>query len=356
MNKKIPSNKYLIMVGPHVENHGGISTVLKTWCDAGVLKDKHIKYIPTTSPKAIFKSISFIRAIFRFILNCSNNCFGVYIHTASHNSFYRKAFFILIGKIFDKPIILHIHSSYFYQFINKSKKLKRNVIFFILARVSVVIVLTHEMQSEMSSILAGKKIYVIRNGIDFKKIKNKFNFIRKQNFILYLGRYTKEKGIYDLIDAIKIVINKGYDLTLNLYGENEKQKIVNYVKKMKLESKILINDWIDGKKKISVFYQSSFIVLPSYTEGIPNVIIEAMATQTPIISTEVGGLKEILVDGENAIIIQAGNPRDLSDKIIDLLNNEKLRETISKNAYEYAKREFNIEIIRDQLYKILNRF
>ena len=355
MNKKIPSNKYLIMVGPHVENHGGISTVLKTWRDAGVLKDKHIKYIPTTSPKAIFKSISFIRAIFRFILNCSNNCFGVYIHTASHNSFYRKAFFILIGKIFDKPIILHIHSSYFYQFINKSKKLKRNVIFFILARVSVVIVLTHEMQSEMSSILEEKKIYVIRNGIDFKKIENKFNFIRKQNFILYLGRYTKEKGIYDLIDAIKMVINKGYDIKLNLYGENERQKIVDYVKKRDLESKIFINDWIDGKKKIGVLYQSSFIVLPSYTEGIPNVIIEAMATQTPIIATEVGGLKEILVDGENAIIIQAGNPRDLSDKIIDLLNNEILRKTISKNAYEYAKREFDIEIIRNQLYKILNR-
>jgi len=211
------------------------------------------------------------------------------------------------------------------------------------------------MQSVMSSIFRGKKIYVIRNGIDFKKIENRFNFIRKQNFILYLGRYTKEKGIYDLIDAIKIVINKGYDLKLNLYGENERQKIVDYVKKSNLESKIFINDWIDGINKISVLYQSSFIVLPRYTEGIPNVIIEAMATQTPIIATKVGGLKEILADGKNAIIIKAGNPIDLSEKIIGLLNNEILRETISKNAYEYAKREFNIEIIRDQLYKILNR-
>jgi len=185
-------------------------------------------------------------------------------------------------------------------------------------------------------------------------MQNKGEVVRDKNKLLYLGWYVKKKGVYDLVDAVKILLEENDKIKLDLYGTKGTNELKQYVFKEGLEKNVQVNDWIDDHKKLYVLYKCTMLILPTYSEGIPNVILEAMATRTPIVATSVGGLKEILKDGENAIIAEVGNAQNLSQKIKMVLKDESLRNIITYNAYQEAKEEFNISLIKTKLGKVLN--
>jgi glycosyltransferase involved in cell wall biosynthesis len=346
-------SKRIIMLGPDIEGKGGISRVIKVWKDSKILKDNNIKYVSTVSNSTyLLKMIDFIKSVFYFIFLSVKNCRGVYVHTASRKSFYRKLIFIAISILFSNKIILHIHPTFFYYFINNFRGFKKKIIFYFLNKVSVYVVLTETMKKKFKQLFPQKKVYVLRNPINFDRILNKNNLIRENNRLLFLGWYLKYKGIYDLVDAVKIITKMGYNVKVDLCGTYKINNLKNYVTKNNLTN-VKVNGWIYDNEKFNLLYKSTILILPSYSEGIPNVILEAMATKTPIIATSVGGLNEILIDHNNALIVKPKNPVDLSEKILELLENENLREKIATNAYNLAKNNFDISIIKKQFKQIL---
>ena len=177
--------------------------------------------------------------------------------------------------------------------------------------------------------------------------------LRSDHNIVYLGWYIKKKGVYELVDAIHILHKEGIKLHLDFYGTKEVEKLTKYVRIKELTKIIQVNGWINDEQKIDALYRSAILVLPSHTEGLPNVILEAMATRTPIISTFVGGLRDILKDGENCLITKIRNPKDLSEKIKLYLEHPKMRRRIADNAYEEVKKNYDITIIGEEFSKII---
>ena len=82
----------------------------------------------------------------------------------------------------------------------------------------------------------------------------------------------------------------------------------------------------------------SFLIAPSRSEGFGMVAVEAMACSKPVIATKVGGLKEIVIDGYNGLLVEKNNPNDLREKILELINNEDLRKILGKNGREFSKK------------------
>ena len=116
----------------------------------------------------------------------------------------------------------------------------------------------------------------------------------------------------------------------------------------------LVHSWIGEEDKIRALYRSTLLILPSFSEGIPNVILEAMATKTPIIASPVGGIKEILKNGHNAMFIRPEDPKDISLKILMCLKDKNLRNKISKNAYKEVKKFYDGKIIKKNFSDILS--
>ena len=347
-------SKFIIMVGPDPNGMGGISNVVRTMQKSSFFSKFKIEYLPTVSDFCRNKLTFLLKSFVKFFFSCSLNCRGVYIHTASNRSFYRKCLFILVSCLYSKKVILHIHPSFFFLFITKFNKTQKVFFYFLLNKVATFIVLTHEMKRSLKTILPNKTIVVLRNPIDIEKMENKRGIIRENNRLLYLGWYVREKGIFDLVDAFNILIQEKNELFLDFYGTKEIKKLQSYVNLKGLSAKISVNGWIDDLEKIDAFYRSTMLILPSYSEGVPNVILEAMATHTPIVATSVGGLKEILSDGNNAMIAKAGDPKNLSRKILILFMNEGLRKQISFNAFQKVKKEFEVSLIKKKFNQILN--
>jgi len=344
------------MVGPDVEGMGGISRVVKIWQNGHIFFENGIRYISTTTHGKFKRIYYLIKGFALFILSILRKKTIVYVHTSSYNSFRRKSLFIAAALFLKKKIILHIHPSHFFQFLLNIKGLEKILTYFLLEHLHALVVLTEQMRIDIQKLLPQKPIYVLRNPVDIKVMQNTGNHIRANNKLLYLGWYIKEKGIYDLVDAIEILRTKGVDIYLEFYGPTPRKELQSYVKQKQLDKVISVNGWIYETEKCIALYQSTALVLPTYSEGIPNVILEAMATKTPIISTLVGGLKEVLIDKENAIIAHPGDPRDLSDKIFMCLKDEELRNRIALNAYHDVLTKYDLPVIKKELSSILAQF
>lgn len=198
--------------------------------------------------------------------------------------------------------------------------------------------------------LAQNKSTVIYNAMSNKKVLDMdINSIKKENLITAMGRLDEQKGFDILIKSFKkaSLLYPGYKLLI--FGEgNERNNLDKLIKDLDLKDRVVLcgND-PDAVKTIA---KSKVFVLSSRYEGMPNALIEAMATGTACISTDCDfGPRELIIDGENGLLTPVNDIESLSNKIIYLLNNDSIRETIEKNAI-LIKDKLDLNIICKQYY------
>ena len=195
----------------------------------------------------------------------------------------------------------------------------------------------------------GSKIEIIRNGVNLKTLVSKQNFKEKyqisSKFILFVGRFSKSKGIETLIHALNIIKNdkKFSDTHLVIMGVDfgYQNKMEELIKKFDLSGKILIIKNPPREDVISAYGESEFLILPSQWELSPLVPLESFAFKKPVISTRSHGIPFTVQDNKNGILVEPENPIQLSDAIIKLLTDNTLREKLGLSGYDFVNEECN---------------
>ena len=343
----------ILMIGPDLQGLGGVSRVVSLWQRSGLFEENLITYLSTVDDSGRSKFLLLLKCLAEY---CVLLPFSrvVYCHTASFNSFYRKSIFLFLAVLFRKKVVLHIHPSYFYQFITAFSGFKKKSFFWLLSQVDMFVVLTEDMQHKIVSLFPGKSVHVLRNPVDVGAMHCPEKVKRYNKRFLFLGWFNHGKGVYDLVEAAAILVKEGLDFTIDFYGTKEIDKLRSFVSEKNLDSFVKVHGWANEKQKLEALHISTALVLPSHTEGIPNVILEAMASYIPIISTLVGGLTEVLRDGENAIIVEPKNPHDLAEKMKFALDNRQFCHELASNAYIEAREKYDLAVIKKQFQNILD--
>lgn len=280
-------------------------------------------------------------------LLCDRKIKIVHIHTASYNSFRRSAIFVKIAKFFHKKVILHIHGGGFreYYATNPQK------ISSILNSCDCIITLTESWQTFFKQITTCKHIEIIENITSppqSKAIPNDSKF-----HLLFLGLVTEQKGIYDLIEVIaEHKVEFDNKLTLHIGGNGEKGKLIDLISKNNIADLITYEGWVSGDKKTDLLNIADAFILPSYTEGLPISILEAMSYGLPILSTPVGGIPEIVENGVNGYLFQPGDKNGIFQAILQLLSNKDLAKQMGDESLAKAKRHMpcNVSDALSKLY------
>lgn len=159
--------------------------------------------------------------------------------------------------------------------------------------------------------------------------------------ILFMARVVKSKGIFEAIQAVKLAKKNFSGIRFNIAGDGPDLKDAKeLVSQSGMESYVRFLGHVKGAEKINALKSADLFLLPSYTEGMPISLLEAMAFGLPVITCPVGGLKDFFIDGKNGFLIQSRKPEDISTSIANLLNDAKLFNDIANYNYRYAKENF----------------
>ena len=239
------------------------------------------------------------------------------------------------------PIVNTVHGIFDQGFI--AKYIERAILKLPYTR--IITVSEHDKRILVNMGIDEDKVSCLYVGVDLDKC----NINKDDEFsIVYVGRLEEVKGIRILIKAIELLKDKGYDMRFRIVGSG---RLYNLVKD-KANDKVEIYGSRSHDEALELIRRSHVLVLPSFSEGLPLVILEAMASNTIVIASNVGGIGEVITDLKDGLLI---NPRaeELVDAIMLLYNNPELRRYIIKNAcYKVAR--FDWSIISNDIARIFD--
>ena len=329
----------VLMIGPARSVNGGISAVVNNYYKAGLDKKVQLQYIGTMEDGSKWHKLKIaVKAFMEFVTKVSKYDL-VHIHMASDSSLYRKLLFICLTKIFRKKLIVQQHGGNIKHFYyTECGKKRQQLIKKILQKADVFLVVAPYLKDIFKDIVGEDKIIVFPNAIEIPtKIEPDYN---RQN-LLFLGRLCKEKGINELLEAVKGLKQEFPDLQLYLGGiwvEEELEK-----KAEKCGDFVHYLGWINAEKKKEYLQKCNLFVLPTYFEGLPMSLLEGMAYGCACVATEVGGIPQVVTDKKDGFMIPAKDVQALKNAIRELLGNPDLQKEIGMNARKTV--ESNYEIV-----------
>ena len=211
-------------------------------------------------------------------------------------------------------------------------------------KVSGVASVSADLKRKMQKIgIPASKIHVIYNGIDHQRfhplprsLARNFLKLDDSRIILFVGNLKKEKGCLDLLDAFIALASKHLNLRLYIAGTGAMKKAIEQRRtQSELEDRICLLGNVDHAALNHWYNAADLVCLPSYNEGVPNVLLEAMACGTPVVATNVGGIPEI-VTVDTGILLESGDIQALSQSIDTALRHNWDSEKIHRYAMKFS--------------------
>lgn len=335
----------VLMVGPDRSVHGGISAMVNSYYEAGLGNEVDLKYIGTMREGSKVKKLFVAIGAYLEFASLVSSFDVVHVNAASDRSFMRKSYFIRCAKRHGKKVVLHQHGGDFKNYYENQISSKRRSYFReILDMADVMLVLTSSWKEYFGNLTKAEKIIVFPNGVKtagYEADNIDVTFEKKDlNKLLFLGRICTDKGIDELIKAVSELHDTNPRIKLYLGGIYEDERYKRIIEECPFAEYL---GWISGKEKDRYLQECGVYVLPSYYEGLPVSILEAMLHGCVVVSTKVGGIPEIISDGKEGYLVEPKNANELRKAIKKAVEDKAFGKELATNARKRVLEQFSIE-------------
>jgi len=341
----------VLVVAPSLKVKGGVSAFLKNLLSTSLTYKYKFTFVTShvDGPRPLKLAAAFYGLLRMKYLLSTRTVDLVYIHGSDIISALRKYLFFCIAKSTGAPVVYHFHGGNLIERFSRAPGFVKRRISTLFEGAEVVLCISERWKRELVSIAPRSKIIVVPNGVRLPE--ESYRKRRKHNFcvITFLGLISREKGAFDLIRAVKRLRESGLNVELRIGGHGD---ITTLKKEMGGEEGIHYLGWLDGTKKNKLYRDTDILVLPSYFEGMPMVILEAMSYGIPVVSTPVGGIPEVVEDGRTGLLVPAGDVDSLTNAMRHLSESKETREEFGRAARKRVEQSFTIERTAKQLYKV----
>lgn len=222
-----------------------------------------------------------------------------------------------------------------------------------------VILLSERLYPDIQKYVRREDVYICPNGIPERSEKNKLK--RKLPgaipHVMFLSNLLIGKGVLVLLDALKLLMDNGCSFVCDVVGsethEISIQRFDDEVNQRGLKQRVEYHGKLYGQDKESVFLNADIFVFPTFNEAFGLVNLEAMQHGLSIVTTDEGGIPDIVKDGENGYLCEKNNPEDLAEKLMLLLNDKQLRLKMGQDGYKKYQEMFTLEIFEKRFTEIL---
>jgi glycosyltransferase involved in cell wall biosynthesis len=197
------------------------------------------------------------------------------------------------------------------------------------------------------------EVKVIWNGVDEKLFFPIINEEKIGKYVLFTGVLRARKGLFDLLKCARFVNEVIPNTKFVICGTGPLlQKLKEQTNCIGLADQIIFLGRVDRKKLIQVYQNATIHVVPSIYEGLPTVLLEAMACGLPIVATDIGGNRDLISSNVNGLLVPSRSPKEMAKAITLLWGDEFLRKKIGKNARETIMHRYTWELIADNFVNL----
>lgn len=201
--------------------------------------------------------------------------------------------------------------------------------------------------------LNSDEVIVVGNGVDekffFPKQKKSEN---NNKYVMFAGRIDREKGLFDLVECGRYICSKRSDVFFIVAGNGrDLNRLRRKTRKVGLQDRFIFLGQVDKNQLVKLYQNAAIFVLPSYHEGLPGVLLEAMSCGLPIVATDVRGNRDLISDGKNGIIVPPRNPKKLAGAILTLLNDEQLGTIHGKHARKTIEENYTWNKVSNRILR-----
>jgi len=344
----------VLMLGPGEDIVGGISTLIETIVP--VLEQQvDLLYFPTVKKRPLKESgkislqnialapsqyARFLFALYRFRPKV------IHLHTSQGIAWLKDTFYVLIAKILHCPVVLHVHAADFEELYGKKSRLMQRHTCKVMGLADAVIAVSGEWAKRLADIVPGERVFTFKNCIAVDAVSPYSSHQSRDGAgALFLGTVGPRKGAFDLLEAMGRLKSSNCSLQVWIAGHEEREGYLLRARarqeELQLGDRYKLLGTVHGAKKAELLSKASFFVLPSYNEGLPMAVLEAMAAGLAVVSTPVGGIPEVVKDGYNGFLVPPGDVKALADRLAILANDTHLQEEMGRRSREIAEKELD---------------
>lgn len=341
-----PRQELILMFGPSLGYPGGMTEVVRCYSAAGVFDLWPLRYISTYAGREFSSKLRpWALALGTVLLRLAQRRVALlHVHSAAYGSFWRKSALCALALAFRVPYVVHLHDGRLADFYRQGcNRLAKAWLRAVLRKAARVVVLSPHWGEVVRRIEPAARTTVIGNPVRVPAVVPPLE--RRSRQVLFLGWLQEAKGVLDLVRAMPLVLRAVPGASFVLAGSGETDSIARLARSLGVEHALRMPGWVDGAEKEELLRRAEVFVLPSYYEGLPVGLLEAMACGVPVIATRVGGIPDVIEDRVNGLLVEPGEPQALARALVAVLTDEALRRRLREAAHKSVFRRYSEDCV-----------
>src|SRR5688572_3714674 len=297
----------LVMLGAAPETRGSIGAVVDAYRAHGLFKRWPVEHLAAHGHGSVAERAGrTFKALRDFVvLLAQHRRLVLHVHTVAGAGFWRDCIFMAIANAARCPVVLQLHGSGFDRFYDRSSALARAVIKLVLTRAASVVVPSETLRAWIRSISRDVNVAHVPHPVTPPQAAAALQ--DRPNLVLFLGKLEARKGVFDLLEALAAARSTVPDLRLVCAGDGDRSGVARYAERLGIADAVKFTGWVGPSGKRALLDAAAVFALPSYAEGMPVSLVEAMAAGIPIIASSAGGIPEAVVDGVTGYLVAPGD-------------------------------------------------
>ncbi len=349
----------VLVLGPHRAAVSGVSTHVNLLLDSPLADDFEMVHFQVgsegRSENALTRLLRLLVSPFALAATIVfRHVSIVHLNTSLNlRAYWRDLAYLFVAKMLGARVLYQVHGGELPRQFFAGRKRLTAFLRWTLGQPDVVVVLARCELDAYREFIPEQNVVVLPNGIDcrpFSAVPTVQSAPADPLRLIYIGRVAREKGLYETLQAIRLAHELGVDARLVIGGAGaEEGRLKRYAQALGIGARVVFAGPVFGADKVKLMAGADAMVLPSYSEGLPYALLEAMAAGIPVIATPVGAIPDVVTEGTHGMLVPARDGKAIAEAVVALARDRERLTWMSRACRRRIRAAFSIERLAGEL-------